>query len=305
VSPLATALLALKIQSATADPARPALVDTDDPSRSLSHGELSTRVSEVAAYLPAVENGRCLVHVPLTTKVDAVVGYLAVLLAGHVALVTGDRAESIAARYRPDLVLQPDGGFRWASTGPQHVLHPSLALLLSTSGSTGSPKLVRLSQDNLLSNADAIAAALSVTPADRAITLLPLHYCFGLSVLHTQLRAGATVVLRAGSPADPDVGDVLVRHRVSILPATPHVVDLLDVQGVLRRGLPDVRIIAQAGGALAPDRVAAVSALGRSSGAGAAGGPSPSCTGRPRPRPGWPSCPPNWWRGTPTRSGGR
>ena len=267
MSPLGTAqALALRIQCATADPARPALVDARDPSRTLTHGQLAARVDEVAASLPPVGNGRCLVHVPLAAEVDVVVAYLAVLLAGHVALVTGGRPEAIVDQYRPDLVLEPDGSFSWATSVPQHVLHPDMALLLSTSGSTGSPKLVRLSGENLLSNADAIASALRVTPTDRAITLLPLHYCFGLSVLHTHLRAGATVVLRTGSPADADVVDALTRHNVSILPATPHVIDLLDVQGVLERDLPSLRLLTQAGGALAPDRVAALAARGRTGG---------------------------------------
>jgi acyl-coenzyme A synthetase/AMP-(fatty) acid ligase len=102
----------------------------------------------------------------------------------------------------------------------------------------------------VISNADAIVAALSIGPADRAITSLPLHYCFGLSVLHAQLRAGATVVLRRRSLADPDVGDTLVRLGVTMIAATPHVIDLLEVQGVLSRHLPDLRLLAQAGGAL-------------------------------------------------------
>ena len=264
--PETASALALRLQSTTADAARPALVDTADSSRSLTHEQLSVRVAAVAASLPAAAHGRCLVHVPLTAEVDAVVGYLAVLLAGHVALVTDDHTGEIGTRYRPDLVLEPDGSFSWAAVGPQHLLHPDLALLLSTSGSTGSPKLVRLSRDNVLSNADAIASALAVTPADRAVTLLPLHYCFGLSVLHTQLRAGATVVLRGGSAADPDLGDALLQHGVSMIPATPHLVDILDVQGVLERDLPALRLVLQAGGALAPDRVSAVAARGRAGG---------------------------------------
>lgn len=258
--------LTLRLQSTAADAARPALVDAADPARSLTHGQLAERVAALAGTLPAVADGRCLVHVPLRAEVDAVVGYLAVLLAGHVALVTDHHAAEIGARFRPDLVLDRDGGFRRAAATPQHLLHPDLTLLLSTSGSTGSPKLVRLSRDNVLSNADAIASALAVTPADRAITLLPLHYCFGLSVLHTQLRAGATVVLRGGSAADPDLADTLRRHGVSMVPATPHVVDLLDVQGVLQRDLPDLRLVLQAGGALGPDRVEAVAATGRAGG---------------------------------------
>ena len=84
-----------------------------------------------------------------------------------------------------------------------HVLHPDLALLMSTSGSTGSPKLVRLSHRNLVSNARAIAAYLGLTPADRGITTLPLHYCYGLSVLHSHLAAGAGIVLTDGSVVDP------------------------------------------------------------------------------------------------------
>ena len=85
---------------------------------------------------------------------------------------------------------------------------------------------------------------------------MPLHYCYGLSVLHAQLLAGATVVLRQRSFADPDVADVLARFGVSMVAATPYLIDLLDVQGVLTVDLPDLRLVTQAGGALPPSRVA-------------------------------------------------
>lgn len=257
---------AVWIQCATADPDQSALIDADDPSRTLSYERLADRVAAVAGTLPSAATGRRLIQVPLRADVDAVIGYLAVLLAGHVALVTAERTEKIAAHYQPDLLLRPDGHFDTLSTSAQHLLHPDLAVLLSTSGSTGSPKLVRLSHENVLSNADAIVAALAITPADRAITSLPLHYCFGLSVLHAQLRAGATVVLRTRSLADPDLGDMLARFGVSMIAATPHLIDLMDVQGVLQRDLPDLRLIAQAGGALSPHRVSEVAARGRAAG---------------------------------------
>ncbi|GAB2652952.1 AMP-binding protein [Kribbella swartbergensis] len=212
-------------------------------------------------------------HVPLAAELDLVLGYLAVLRAGHVALVAPLEHASITAAYPPDIWLREDGTFAAApgsqDAEPRHLLHPDLALLLSTSGSTGSPKLVRLSHTNLISNADAIAAALSITPADRAITSLPLHYCFGLSVLHAQLRAGATAVLWRGSVTDPSFGIELRRNRVSLLPATPHVVDLLDVQGMLD-DLPSLRLLAQAGGALPAARVSELAERGRSAGWGLA-----------------------------------
>lgn len=257
--------------SDTADTHQPALIDS---SGRLSYGELAERVAALAASLPPAQAGRRLVHVPLAPHRDLVLGYLAVLSAGHVALVTPPEHRSITAVYQPDLWLRPDGTFMNATPSsdtdePRHLLHPDLALLLSTSGSTGSPKLVRLSHRNVVSNAEAIAAALSITPADRAVTSLPLHYCFGLSVLHAQLQAGATTVLRPGSVTDPGFADDLRRDRVTLVAATPHVVDLLDVQGVLDH-LPSLRLLAQAGGALPPARVRELAARGRAAGWGMA-----------------------------------
>lgn len=180
--------------SATAEAHRPALIDV---AGSLSYEALTDRVDALAASLPAVHTGRRIVHIPLAAQRDLVLGYLAVLKAGHVALVTPPEHTSITATYPPDVWLRDDGTFTDATGAsldhdidPRYELHPDLALLLSTSGSTGSPKLVRLSHTNLVSNADAIAAALSISPGDRAVTSLPLHYCFGLSVLHAQLQIG-------------------------------------------------------------------------------------------------------------------
>ncbi len=253
--------------SEPADAHHSALVDATGP---LSYGALAERVDALARTLPAVHTGRRLVHVPLSAERDLVLAYLAVLQAGHVALVTPSEHTSITATYPPDLWLREDGTFAGATDSePRHSLHPDLALLLSTSGSTGSPKLVRLSHTNLTSNADAIIAALSITPADRAVTSLPLHYCFGLSVLHAQLRAGATTVLWRGSVTESTFGAELRTNRVTLLPATPHVVDLLDVQGVLN-DLPSLRLLAQAGGALSATRVRELAAQGRAHGWGLA-----------------------------------
>ena len=256
----------LRIQSSTADPHELALLDPDDASRSLTHSQLAARVAEAAATLPDITTGRRLVHLPLIADPAVVTAYLAVLLAGHVPLITPERSTTVADHYRPDLRLTADGRFQTISTEAQHLLHPDLALLMSTSGSTGSPKLVRLSNENVLSNAGAIVSALGLTPADRAITSLPLHYCYGLSVLHAQLVVGGTVVLRQRSLAEPDVRDVLARFSVSILAATPYLIDLLDLQGVLTAELPDLRLVTQAGGALPAHRVRDIAQLGQARG---------------------------------------
>nr|WP_245348433.1 AMP-binding protein [Paeniglutamicibacter psychrophenolicus] len=156
--------------------------------------------------------------------------------------------------------------FELHSVAPRHLLHPELALLLSTSGSTGSPKLVRLSARNLRSNAEAIARALQLTAADRAVTSLPLHYCFGLSVLHSHLVAGGSVLLHEGSVVEPSLWEAIDGRQVTTLAVVPHMVELMESTGVLERPHPSLRLLAQAGGRMSPGRVQRTVDLGREGG---------------------------------------
>lgn len=205
----------------------------------LTHAALARRVADRArSWGPA----RRLVLVEGANDLDALVAYLAALQHGHVALVVPDGREAqraaMVAAYDPDIVCTagaPDDVRRDASA---HELHPELALLLSTSGTTGSPKLVRLSRDNVASNATAIADYLRLTPDDRAITALPLHYCYGLSVLHSHLVAGASVVLTSLSVVDECFWDLFVRTGATSFAGVPHTFDLLATSGFEDRDLP-------------------------------------------------------------------
>jgi hypothetical protein len=233
----------------------------------LSHADLARRVADRArAWGPA----RRLVLVEGAHDLGSVVAYLAALQHGHVALVVPDGREAqrdaLAASYDPDIVCtagSPDDVRRGESA---HDLHPDLALLLSTSGTTGSPKLVRLSRDNVASNAAAIADYLRLTPADRAITALPLHYCYGLSVLHSHLVAGASVVLTDLSVVDECFWDLFTQTGATSFAGVPHTFDLLDGSGFADRDLPTLRQVTQAGGRLDPDAVRRWSRVGRSRG---------------------------------------
>ena len=129
----------------------------------MSYADLAGRVEEFAARLGAV---RRLVLVEGANTVDAVVAYLGALAGRHPVLMAGPGSlASLTAAYDPDVVVGP-GGVTERRPGTAHDLHPDLALLLSTSGTTGSPKLVRLSHDNLVANATAIASYLR-PPAGR------------------------------------------------------------------------------------------------------------------------------------------
>jgi acyl-CoA synthetase (AMP-forming)/AMP-acid ligase II len=238
---------------------RPALI-TDE--RTVSYAELACLVEEEGRRLGP---SRRLVLVAVQNDLSSVVGYLGALAAGHVVLLAADRddvVDGLVAAYDPDVVMRP-GSVVERRDGSAHDLYPDLALLLSTSGSTGSPRLVRLSAQNLQSNADAIGAYLSIRDDDVAITTLPLHYCYGLSVLHSHLNRGAAVLLTSLSVVDRCFWDLARRHRVTSLAGVPYTYDLLDRVGFDRMELPSLRYLTQAGGRMDPGRVRRYAELGR------------------------------------------
>lgn len=231
-----------------------ALIDRDG--RRVSYPELDRLVGDAERRLGT---GRRLVVIPMANHLAPVVWYLATLRAGHVALLTssaGPALGRIVDRFDPDVVVDPErSSIERRRRATAHDLHPDLALLLSTSGSTGSSKLVRLSKRNLDANARVIAEVLDLRPSDRAITSLPLHYCYGLSVLHSHLEAGAGVVLTDTSVVDPCFWASVDAHAVTNIAGVPHTFDLLDRAGFDARHHTTLRLLTQAGGRLAPERV--------------------------------------------------
>lgn len=138
-------------------------------------------------------------------------------------------------------------------------INASLALLLATSGSTGSPKLVRLSSQNLAANADSIIEYLGITPAERAITSLPMHYSYGLSVINSHLSAGASVVLTARPLMDVEYWRLIRRHEVTSFAGVPYSYEMLLKLKIERLNIPSVKTMTQAGGRLTPKKIQRVS----------------------------------------------
>ncbi|WP_432953571.1 AMP-binding protein [Micromonospora haikouensis] len=243
---------------------RPAVLTADGR---LSYRELADRVDELAARLGTA---RRLVLLAGANRVDELVAYLAALTAGHPLLLTpGDNDAATAAlerAYNPDVVLRRVGGTLTVDERrpvSRHELHPELALLLSTSGSTGSPKLVRLSRANLQANAEAIAGYLGIRDTDRAATTLPLHYCYGLSVVNSHLLRGAALILTDRSVADGSFWELFRAARGTALAGVPYTFELLDRVGFAQMRLPHLRYVTQAGGRLDPERVTRYAKLGR------------------------------------------
>ncbi|WP_436698919.1 AMP-binding protein [Nocardioides sp. BYT-33-1] len=226
-------------------------------SGTVSYADLAARVDAARADLDALGTGLPqLVHLRPAATVDFVTAWLAALTGGHATLLTHD--EGLARAYGASMAHD---GRSWQPTGrPAPRLHPDLRLLLSTSGSTGSPKLVRLSAANLDANAAAIADYLGLTGDDVALTTLPLDYCYGLSVLHSHLLAGAALVLDDRSVTDPGLWERARTEGVTSFAGVPYTFDLLGTTGW--PVLPTLRQVTQAGGRLAPARVRALAEQG-------------------------------------------
>ena len=241
----------------------PALVTGDE---TIYYKDLAARVDEFAARLGSK---RTLVVVEAANQTDSVVAYLACLKAGHpVALTSTDSttATALADTYEAGFVYAKDET-TWTLTRIRQDapadLHDDLALLMSTSGSTGSAKHVRLSHANVESNASAISGYLNLTEADRAITSLPMEYCYGLSVINSHLASGATVILSEDSVIDDDFWETARGHSATSFAGVPYTFELLEKSGFAEMDLPSLRYVTQAGGRMPAERVQRYAELGR------------------------------------------
>jgi acyl-CoA synthetase (AMP-forming)/AMP-acid ligase II len=230
----------------------------------LSYGELAQRADLAAALLRAL-GPRRLGWLEAGNTLAWLVAYLGCLRAGHVPLLLPPELpaalrEPLVARYLPDWQAGalrpgeplPGSGLRLEVGAVERAanLHPDLALLLSTSGSTASPRLVRLGHAALQSNAQAIVQSLALGPTDRAITTLPPHYSYGLSVIHSHLQAGACLVLTQHGVLQRPFWQLMADAGVTSLAGVPSLHQQMDRIGLAQRELPALRTLTQAGGRL-------------------------------------------------------
>tara|TARA_Y100001960_G_scaffold307010_1_gene362841 strand:+ start:885 stop:2099 length:1215 start_codon:yes stop_codon:yes gene_type:complete len=126
----------------------------------------------------------------------------------------------------------------------------NLSLLLSTSGSTGSPKFVRISHENLLFNTLSIVESLKIKSSHKAISTLPLNYTYGLSVINTHLFVGATIVLTENNILTKNFWLLLRKVGVTSLAGVPYIYEILNKLNLFKMHLPNLKYLTQAGGKL-------------------------------------------------------
>ena len=219
-------------------------------SRCIDYNELEAQVQKVERLLPLE---RCLIALVAQSTLDFVIFYLAALRQSHVVLLIdatlaeNDRNE-LLEHYKVNLLIE--GNKIHSLSDYTHQLAAELSLLLSTSGSTGSPKLVKLSKTNLAANCASINQFLPIIKDDVVMTFLPLSYSFGLSILHTHLAMGASIVLQSDSPMSADFWHNFKHYKVTSFYGVPLSYQLLIRLGLEKMPLGNVRYMAQAGGKL-------------------------------------------------------
>jgi acyl-CoA synthetase (AMP-forming)/AMP-acid ligase II len=238
----------------------------------LSATALALAADRVARTLEGAPEGPvlCLVRPDL----NGLLAYLGALRCGRPAILwdagsSPGRVAALTQRFLPAAVigLDPAAGARleapyapldgpggdplWIRRAdPVAPCDGRLALMLGTSGSTGEPRLVRQSAAGVMASARAIRSALDIDPGDVAVTSLPLHYTLGLSVVHSNLYAGATVVLESRGVIEAGFWRTVNRHGVTAIAGVPHSFELLAKLPWTPERSPTVRSFSVSGGRL-------------------------------------------------------
>jgi len=243
----------------------PCLVGSDG--ESFSYSEVDALVS---AYASGLRDARGLLILGCRNDIPTVVAYLGALRANcPVMLVDGARddvIENLAKTFKARYVQNAGGAAPVVREDAATNIHPELALLLLTSGSTGAAKAVRLSQTNVVSNARSIAEYLQLAPDERAALTLPLHYSYGLSVLNSHLSIGASIWLADAPVTDGAFWQDFKRLECTSFPGVPHIYQMLERNGFSSDDFPNLRYATQAGGHLSADLVSYFGQMARRDG---------------------------------------
>ena len=236
-------------------------------------------VLELAQSKPFEATRRRLVMCSVNNDIGGLEGYLALLAAKAVPMMispslTENSLDALISTYRPDFMWLPQqrdmsrwlntecyashGGYTLIGLSNNIVfpaLHDDLALMLSTSGSTGSGKYVRLSHQNVWSNASAIAEYLALSVNELPITTLPPNYSYGLSILHSHLLVGAGLAVTNKTFFDRDFWNFLKKVRATSLAGVPYHYQILKKLRFTKMDLPYLRTLTQAGGRMSLDLI--------------------------------------------------
>ena len=238
----------------------------------ISYRQLESLSREIAKQIPE----RTLAFVLCTNSIGSIAGYLGLVNHKIVPLlldaaINHELLIKLIETYEPSYIWAPSDmqekiqaydciyekaeySMFQSANMKRTSLFKDLAVLISTSGSTGSPKLVRQTYTNILSNTKSIIEFLSISSSERAITSLPMNYVYGLSVVNTHLYAGATLILTNLNCYSNGFWELFRTSESTSFAGVPFMYEMLDkLKFTSKVSVPSLRYMTQAGGKLSPD----------------------------------------------------
>ncbi|MGP1622941.1 AMP-binding protein [Bacteroides heparinolyticus] len=234
----------------------------DDSECSITYGEICDFAKEFAKHLPQ----RSLIFILSENRIGSLLGYTSALCNRVVPLIISAATEEglynhLYDLYQPEYMWLPESmaegkevvfaawEYCLVKTGNQPTpMYEELSLLLPTSGSTGSPKLVRHSYRNIEANADNVRGLFKLDGTEKAMAILPMHYTMGLSVIASHLLAGATLLLSGRSLLDKGFWATL--KEATSFTGVSYSYEILTKMRFTRMDLPNLKVITQGGGKL-------------------------------------------------------
>lgn len=134
-------------------------------------------------------------------------------------------------------------------------LNKNLSLLLSTSGSMGSIKFVKLSKSNLKHNTDSIIKYLKINSNDCSITNLPISYSYMLSVINTHLEVGASIIISKYSLIEKKFWEILKNSKITSFNGVPYTYEILNKIGFKNIKIDSLKYLTHAGGKIEKNKL--------------------------------------------------
>jgi len=243
----------------------------DETGEETTYSGLQSACSTLVSHM----HGRSLSFNLCTNEKGSVLGYAAFIDRRIVPLLldaTLDRGllNSLINRYKPDYIWLPEHmktdipdcsevcaiwGYTLLKTphNSEFPLFDELALLLTTSGSTGSPKLVRQSYKNIKANTESIVEYLKLVANERPMTTMPMSYTYGLSIINSHLWVGASIILTQKTLMQKEFWQQFKDYEATSFGGVPYIYEMLEKLRFFRMDLPKLRTMTQAGGKLSPE----------------------------------------------------
>lgn len=207
-----------------------------------------------------------LIFILCDNNIESIIGYIASLRSNNAVCLLDSKInkellEQLLKKFKPNYIWQhkknnQNYSFSFRDYGlfsycqEDLKISKDISVLLSTSGSTGSSKLVKLSNRNLYSNAKGISEYLSLSHKDKPITTLPFYYSYGLSVINSHFLIGSTVLLSNYSVVQKEFWNFFKEYEATSLSGVPYTYEILKNIGFFRMNLPSLNTLTQAGGKL-------------------------------------------------------